>query len=176
MDPLTGSYLVGPDFSFTLPRRDSDPIELGHAASWLGEPLPERAAFVGLDLRSQQSVRQLTGWGGVEQFLGAIGRRINEVCPSDVVLRTGVDAFLVAMADLSPSEAAAFAEGFRSAIAEPLPLGNTPSSLASRVTVAVACRGSETTASELFRRVQGLLDDANTREAPFVVDCAGTGS
>lgn len=176
MDSLTGCYLVGPDFSVTLPRRDSDPIELGHGADWLNGTLPARSAFVALDLRSQRSVRQLTGWGGVDRLLAAMGQRINEVCPTDVVFRTGVDSFLVAIADLSPSDAAAFAEGFRSAIAAPLPLADTPSALGSRVTVAVACRGAETTASELFRRVHDVLREANSRDVPYMVASEDTGS
>lgn len=176
LDSLTGSYLVGPDFSVTLPRRDSDPIELGHAADWLRGTLPARAAFVALDLRSERSIHRLTGWGGVDQFLAAMGRRINEVCPADVVFRTGVDTFLIAIADLSSSDAAAFAEEFREVIAAPLPLGDTPSALGSRVTVAVACRGAETTAAELFKRVHDVLREANSREAPFMVASTDIGS
>ena len=176
VDSLTGCYLIGPDFSFTLPRRDTDPIELGHAADWLGGPLPAQAAFVALDLRSQRSVRELTGWGGVDQFLAAIGRRINDVCPNDVVFRTGVDVFLVAMADLPPSDATTFAGEFRQAIAESLPLGDTPSALGSGVTVAVACRGAESTAAELFKRVHDVLLEANSREAPIAVASTDTGS
>jgi GGDEF domain-containing protein len=176
LDSLTGSYLVGPGFSVTLPRRDSDPIELGHAADWLSGPLPAQAAFVALDLRSEQSIHRLTGWGGVDQFLAAIGRRINEVCPSDIVFRTGVDTFLIAIATLPSSKASAFAEEFREAIAAPLPLGDTSSALASRVTVAVACCGAETTAVELFKRVHDVLREANAREMPFMIAPVDIGS
>lgn len=169
MDTLTGSYLVGPDFSVTLPRREGDPIELGHAADWLLGPLPMRAAFVALDLRSDQSVRQLVGWGGVDMFLSAIGRRINRVCPDDVVFRTGPDTFLVAIADLPASEAAAFTEGFREAIAAPVLLNDTPSTVASRVTVAIACRGRETRAAELYARVHRALREANSSDTPLAI-------
>jgi len=169
LDSLTGCYLVGPDFSVTLPRRDSDAIELGHAADWLRGALPAESAFVALDLRSEQSVRGLTGWAGVDQFFAAMGRRINEVCPRDVVFRTGVDTFLVAIAEMPPSDATAFAEEFREAIAAPLPLGDTPSALGSRVTVAVACRGADTSAADLFRRVHDVLREANARDKPILV-------
>ena len=118
MDTLTGSHLVGPDFSVTLPRREGDPIELGHAADWLAGPLPMRAAFVALDLRSDRSVRRLVGWGGVDNFLSAIGKRINNVCPDDVVFRTGPDTFLVAIADLRPPRPQHSPKAFE----KPLPL------------------------------------------------------
>ena len=168
-DSLTGSYLVGPDFSVSMPRRDSDPIELGHAASWLRGQLPARAAFVAIDLRSEQSVRQLLGWQGVDQFLAVMGKRINDLRPDDVVFRTGTDTFLVAIADLSSSTARDFAEAFRVAIASPLPLGDSPSVLASRVTVAVACRRSETTAEELYKQAHEVLREANRVDAPYMV-------
>jgi GGDEF domain-containing protein len=169
MDQTTGTFLAGPDFSTSLPRRRGEPVEMDHAAAWLTEPLPNAAAFVALDLRSEQSLHEMLGPRRTAEFIGAVAARIKEVRPNDVVFRLRDDVFLIAISDLPGEHAESFARAFRDAVGEPTEIAGTPTAVSFGVTIAVACRAEESSPSQLLDTVEEALAEANASNRPLVI-------
>jgi GGDEF domain-containing protein len=170
VDERTGTYLIGPDFSISLPRLPGDPVEMQHAAGWLAEPLPSKAAFVAFDLRSERSLQQLFGPRRTEEVVASVGRRISEVRQDDVVFRLRDDVFLVAVEDFDCAAAGEFAHEFRNAIAWPAGPDESPTGITFGATIAVACRTDERSPAQLLEKLEKVLAHANETGSDFSVN------